>query len=104
MAADYRARGAQGNAPGDKGVHDAPVTQSANIAAMTQLSIQATDGPVGAFAALQLAEAGLRVAILEKSREPVVLPRAVGLDGETLRAFQRLGLGDRVEAILQPPR
>jgi 2-polyprenyl-6-methoxyphenol hydroxylase-like FAD-dependent oxidoreductase len=61
-------------------------------------------GPVGAFAALQLAEAGLRVAILERSREPVVLPRAVGLDGETLRAFQRLGLGDRVEAILQPPR
>jgi 3-(3-hydroxy-phenyl)propionate hydroxylase len=61
-------------------------------------------GPVGAFAALLLAEAGLRVAILERSREPVVVPRAVGLDGESLRAFQRIGLGDDVAAILQPPR
>jgi 2-polyprenyl-6-methoxyphenol hydroxylase-like FAD-dependent oxidoreductase len=61
-------------------------------------------GPVGAFAALLLAEAGLRVAVLERSREPVVLPRAVALDGETLRAFQRIGLGERAEAILQPPR
>jgi 3-(3-hydroxy-phenyl)propionate hydroxylase len=61
-------------------------------------------GPVGAFAALLLAEAGLRVAILERSTAPVVLPRAVGLDGETLRAFQRIGLAERVEAILQPPR
>ncbi len=61
-------------------------------------------GPVGAFAALLLAEAGLRVAILERCREPVVLPRAVGLDGESLRAFQRIGLGDAVDAILQPRR
>jgi 3-(3-hydroxy-phenyl)propionate hydroxylase len=61
-------------------------------------------GPVGAFSALLLAEAGLRVAILERSREPVVLPRAVGLDGESLRAFQRIGLGDAVAGILQPPR
>ncbi|MEN8160902.1 MAG: bifunctional 3-(3-hydroxy-phenyl)propionate/3-hydroxycinnamic acid hydroxylase [Myxococcota bacterium] len=61
-------------------------------------------GPVGAYAALLLAEAGLRVAVLERSAEPVVLPRAVGLDGETLRSFQRIGLGERVEAILQPPR
>jgi 2-polyprenyl-6-methoxyphenol hydroxylase-like FAD-dependent oxidoreductase len=61
-------------------------------------------GPVGAFSALLLAEAGLRVAILERCREPVVLPRAVGLDGESLRAFQRIGLGDAVDAILQPPR
>ncbi len=61
-------------------------------------------GPVGAFTGLLLAEAGLRVAILERSVEPVVLPRAVGLDGESLRAFQRIGLGDTVSAILQPPR
>ena len=61
-------------------------------------------GPVGAFSALLLADAGLRVAILERSRDPVVLPRAVGLDGESLRAFQRIGLGDTVAAILQPPR
>jgi len=61
-------------------------------------------GPVGAFTALLLAESDLRVAVLERSAEPVVLPRAVGLDGETLRAFQRIGLGDAVDAILQPPR
>jgi 3-(3-hydroxy-phenyl)propionate hydroxylase len=61
-------------------------------------------GPVGAFTALLLAESGLRVAILERSRETVVLPRAVGIDGESLRAFQRIGLGDAVAAILQPPR
>jgi 3-(3-hydroxy-phenyl)propionate hydroxylase len=61
-------------------------------------------GPVGALAALLLAEAGLRVAILERGEEILPLPRAVGLDGETMRAFQRIGLGDAVDAIVQPPR
>jgi len=61
-------------------------------------------GPVGALAALSLAEAGLRVIVLERSTKPTNLPRAVGLDGETLRAFQRLGLGDEVSALCQPPR
>jgi 3-(3-hydroxy-phenyl)propionate hydroxylase len=61
-------------------------------------------GPVGALSALQLAEAGLRVAVLERSQEPVVLPRAVGLDGESVRSFQRLGRAAPVEAILQPRR
>jgi 3-(3-hydroxy-phenyl)propionate hydroxylase len=61
-------------------------------------------GPVGALSALLLADAGLRVAILERSRELVELPRAVGLDGETMRAFQRIGMGDAVRAITQPPR
>ncbi len=61
-------------------------------------------GPVGALTALLLAESGLRVVVLERSAEPVVLPRAVGLDGESLRAFQRIGLGDTVQAIVQPPR
>ncbi len=59
-------------------------------------------GPVGALASLLLAEEGLRVAVLERSTEPVVLPRAVGLDGESVRAFQRIGQGDTVAAILQP--
>ena len=61
-------------------------------------------GPVGAFTALLLAESGLRVAVLERSSEPAELPRAVGLDGESVRAFQRIGRGDAVDAILQPPR
>ena len=61
-------------------------------------------GPVGAFTALLLAESGLRVGIYEASREPVVLPRAVGLDGESVRAFQRIGLAEAVTGLLQPPR
>jgi 2-polyprenyl-6-methoxyphenol hydroxylase-like FAD-dependent oxidoreductase len=61
-------------------------------------------GPVGAFAALLLADAGLRVAILERATEASQLPRAVGLDGESMRAFQRIGLGDAVNGIVQPAR
>jgi 3-(3-hydroxy-phenyl)propionate hydroxylase len=61
-------------------------------------------GPVGALSALLLAEAGLHVALLERSRDLVELPRAVGLDGESLRTFQRIGLGESVAALLQPPR
>ena len=61
-------------------------------------------GPVGAVAALQLAHAGLRVLVLERSTEPVDLPRAVGLDGESARMFQRLGIGDEMAKLYQPPR
>jgi len=61
-------------------------------------------GPVGAFAALLLAEAGQQVVILERETQPVVLPRAVGLDGESVRAFQRIGLGAAVAKLLQPRR
>ena len=61
-------------------------------------------GPVGALTALELADAGLRVVVFERSREPVVLPRAVGLDGESVRAFQRIGFGEEVAGICQPAR
>ena len=61
-------------------------------------------GPVGAFTALLLAEAGLRVAVVERSTAHVEQPRAVCLDGESLRAFQRIGLDEAVHAIVQPPR
>jgi 3-(3-hydroxy-phenyl)propionate hydroxylase len=59
---------------------------------------------VGALCALHFADAGLRVAILERSSDALELPRAVGLDGESLRAFQRLGFADEVAALLQAPR
>jgi 3-(3-hydroxy-phenyl)propionate hydroxylase len=61
-------------------------------------------GPVGALTALLLAESGCRVAVYEASTEPVVLPRAVGLDGESIRSFQRIGRAAEIEALLQPPR
>jgi 3-(3-hydroxy-phenyl)propionate hydroxylase len=61
-------------------------------------------GPVSAFSALLLAESGLRVGIFERSTEPVILPRAVGFDSESARAFQRIGLGEAIDKLLQPPR
>ncbi len=61
-------------------------------------------GPIGAGAALLLAHEGLRVAVVEKTTEAMDIPRAVLLDGEVVRAFQRIGLADRVNAVLQPPR
>ena len=61
-------------------------------------------GPVAALLALELAAADLRVLLLERSQDPVILPRAVGLGGDTVRAFQRLGFGDEVGAICQAPR
>ncbi len=61
-------------------------------------------GPVGAMTALQMAHAGLRVLILERDTEVLDIPRAVGLDGESMRAFQRLGLAEQVEAVVQPRR
>ncbi len=61
-------------------------------------------GPVGALTALSLADAGVRVAVLERSVDAVELPRAVALDGESVRAFQRIGLDDEVKSILQAAR
>ena len=61
-------------------------------------------GPVGALSALLLAAADLRVVILERSVEPLELPRAVGLDGEAVRMFQRIGYGSTIADLLQGPR
>ena len=61
-------------------------------------------GPVGAGAAVLLGHAGLRVAAFERAADIYDLPRAVGIDGEVVRAFQRIGLGREVEAVTQGPR
>ena len=61
-------------------------------------------GPVGAGAAILLAREGLRVVVVERSPVVYDLPRAVYLDGETVRAFQRIGLAEEIEAVLQPWR
>ena len=58
-------------------------------------------GPVGATTALFLARAGLTVAVIERDQEVYKLPRAVALDGEVTRGFQRLELGEKVNSLLQ---
>ncbi|MCZ6658681.1 MAG: bifunctional 3-(3-hydroxy-phenyl)propionate/3-hydroxycinnamic acid hydroxylase [Gammaproteobacteria bacterium] len=61
-------------------------------------------GPVGSTAAILFAHAGLKVVAFERDEEVYKLPRAVNLDGEIVRAFQRIGLGDEVANLLQPVR
>ena len=61
-------------------------------------------GPVGATAAIMLAESGLRVAAVERDEEVYRLPRAVNLDGEIIRALQRFGRGETVAGLMQAVR
>ncbi|HEY2773794.1 MAG TPA: bifunctional 3-(3-hydroxy-phenyl)propionate/3-hydroxycinnamic acid hydroxylase [Candidatus Binatia bacterium] len=61
-------------------------------------------GPVGAAAAILLARSGLTACVVDRSTAVYDLPRAVLLDGETVRVFQRIGLGDEVDSLLQPWR
>ena len=56
-------------------------------------------GPTGAVLAGLAALCGLRVAVLEREREILRLPRAVHFDGEAMRVFQTLGVADRVAAV-----
>ena len=61
-------------------------------------------GPVGCTTAILLAEAGLRVVAFERDPEIYRLPRAVNLDGEIIRNFQRHGRGKAVQDLMQPVR
>jgi 3-(3-hydroxy-phenyl)propionate hydroxylase len=61
-------------------------------------------GPVGAAAAVLLADAGLSVIAFERDTDVHPLPRAVGMDGEVVRGFQRIGRGEEFAALLQPIR
>ena len=56
-------------------------------------------GPTGAVLAGLAGLCGLRVAVLEREREILRLPRAVHFDGEVMRIFQTLGVADRVAAV-----
>ena len=49
-------------------------------------------GPVGAYAANLLGQAGLRVLVLERDTAPYALPRAVHVDHEMLRLLENAGL------------
>lgn len=54
-------------------------------------------GPVGLTLALQLADLGIQTIVLERNREIITEPRAVGIDGESLRTWQAIGLIDQVQ-------
>jgi 3-(3-hydroxy-phenyl)propionate hydroxylase len=59
-------------------------------------------GPVGATAALLLADAGIGVVMLERHAVPHPLPRAVHLDDEAARILYRAGIGDEFLASSRP--
>ena len=77
---------------------------------MGQMTAQSFDiaiiglGPVGCTGALLLAEAGLRVIAFERDESVYALPRAVNLDGEIIRAFQKVGRGQIVQDLMQAIR
>ncbi|MEU1980845.1 bifunctional 3-(3-hydroxy-phenyl)propionate/3-hydroxycinnamic acid hydroxylase [Nocardia sp. NPDC019395] len=54
-------------------------------------------GPVGLTLANILGARGLRVLVVEERAELIDYPRGVGLDDESLRTFQSIGLADRVQ-------
>ena len=53
-------------------------------------------GPSGAVAAALLGQAGLRVLVIDKSREVYDKPRAVAMDHEIMRTLQSLGVAHQV--------
>ncbi len=55
-------------------------------------------GPVGATMAGLLVCRGWSVAVIDRLPDIYPLPRAVRLDGETMRVFDELGIGDQVDA------
>jgi len=61
-------------------------------------------GPVGATLANLLGQAGINTCVYERSRDPYPLPRACHLDGEIMRIFQGVGLGDVINELVEPSR
>ncbi|MCC7078450.1 MAG: bifunctional 3-(3-hydroxy-phenyl)propionate/3-hydroxycinnamic acid hydroxylase [Acidimicrobiia bacterium] len=56
-------------------------------------------GPVGAVAANLLGQAGLAVAVVERTASVYHLPRASHFDDDVMRVFQAAGLAAEIEAI-----
>ncbi|MDX1733333.1 MAG: bifunctional 3-(3-hydroxy-phenyl)propionate/3-hydroxycinnamic acid hydroxylase [Halioglobus sp.] len=61
-------------------------------------------GPAGCTAAYMFAASGLKVVAIEKGEAVYPLPRAVAMDGEIIRGFQRFGRGAEIFGLMQPPR
>ncbi|MFI5664013.1 FAD-dependent monooxygenase [Streptomyces sp. NPDC051684] len=61
-------------------------------------------GPTGVIAALSLAQQGAQVLALERDRDIYPRARAVTVNDWTMRIFQNLGIGERVEKVIDPQR
>ena len=59
-------------------------------------------GPVGSAACILFAYAGLKVVAFERDKDVYALPRAVSMDGEVVRGFQRIGREKELADLLQP--
>lgn len=59
-------------------------------------------GPVGATLAKLLGQRSLRVVVIERETAPYHLPRAVCFDGEIIRLYQGIGIGEEVAATSAP--
>lgn len=58
-------------------------------------------GPTGETAALLLGQLGVRTVVLERDLEPYAHARAVAVDDEVLRIWQRAGLSERLERDME---
>ena len=59
-------------------------------------------GPVGMTAAILLASHGVQVTVVEKNARTADDPKAISLDDESLRVYQRAGLADEVLRVIVP--
>jgi 3-(3-hydroxy-phenyl)propionate hydroxylase len=59
-------------------------------------------GPSGAVAAALLGQAGHKVFVCDQSAEVYAKPRAIALDHEVLRVFQKLGLVEAIGPFTEP--
>ncbi|PTR39019.1 3-(3-hydroxy-phenyl)propionate hydroxylase [Rhodococcus sp. OK611] len=57
-------------------------------------------GPVGLFTAILLGQYGVRTLVVERRQEMYTYPRAIGIDDETMRALQAIGIAERQLPLL----
>lgn len=59
-------------------------------------------GPTGAALANLLARQGVSVLVIDRNQGILPIPRAVHIDGETMRVFQSMGLARQMLGIMRP--
>ncbi|MEO8543501.1 MAG: bifunctional 3-(3-hydroxy-phenyl)propionate/3-hydroxycinnamic acid hydroxylase [Burkholderiaceae bacterium] len=84
------------------------MTQTAAIEPQQRISAPTVDvavigyGPTGAALAHLLGQLGLSVRVIERNIGVLAIPRAVHLDGESMRILQSMGLASRALSVLRP--